>query len=218
MKRPCMGEEGLAVAHKFDPKHFERLTDPKRLRILDVGAVISETGLAGKLEMVDVGAGAGLFAQAFLDRLPRARVHALDIVPQMVDWMGDNRPEAKEGRLVPIHSQESALPLPDGFADFLFMITLHHELHDPAAMLTECRRVLKPGAPILVADWDPEKQSHGGPPAGHRVSCDRAASDLRAAGFSRVRPFQASPVLFCLSGIRDDPDDGEANRPEPVSD
>ena len=60
----------------------------------------------------------------------------------MIEWIRNNR---ETGRLIPQVMDESRTPLQDDIADFLFMISLHHELDEPVELLKECRRILKPG-------------------------------------------------------------------------
>ena len=186
-------------AHKFDPKKLDRLNDPSRLALLYLDAVIQRFRLAEATVLADLGTGTGLYAEALLHRLPDARCHALDIEPRFLDWIRDNRPLAAAGRLVPTLMQESAMPLEPDSVDFLFMISLHHELDAPEALLADCRRVLRPGGGLLVADWDPDRMVDGqGPPKDHLLAPTVARDQLVEAGFESVQFFEASPRYYCL--------------------
>lgn len=182
--------------HKFNIKNIERLSDSKRLEILDLQKVISNFGLNGDIVLVDIGTGAGLFAGAFLKLLPEARCHALDIEQKAIDWIKENSEVYKDGRLIPQIMEESKTQLQDDSADFIFMITLHHELEQPVKLLSECKRILRSGGKLLIADWS--RNSKQGPPKNHRVDSSIAISHLKEAGFINIAVLDMSKILFCI--------------------
>ena len=187
------------MSHKFNVEHLDKLNDPKRLEILDLQTVCSHFGLQQDMTLVKIGTGTALFAEGFLNLLPEARCYALDIVPEMLEWIRNNRETYKAGRLIPMIMEESRTPLEDNIADFLFMISLHHELDEPVELLKECRRILKPGGNILIADW--RKDSPDGPPVYHRIEPSLAISHLEASGFEDIAMFDGSKHLFCIRAM-----------------
>jgi ubiquinone/menaquinone biosynthesis C-methylase UbiE len=182
--------------HKFDIRHIEILNNPKRLEIMDIQKVCSHFNLQNDMTLVDIGTGTGLFAEAFLKILPELRCYALDIKHEMIDWIKDNRETYKTGRLLPLLMDESKTPLGDNIADFVFMITLHHELEEPVELMKECSRILKPDGKLLIADWT--KDAADGPPRHHRIEPSVAISHLEMAGFKDIAMFDASKSLFCI--------------------
>jgi len=189
------------MPHKFDIKNIERLNDPKRLEILDLQKVISHFNLQGDITLVDIGTGTGIFAEAFLRLLPDARCYALDIRQEAIDWIKENRETYKKGSLIPQIIQESKTQLWNNATDFLFMITLHHELEEPVKLLKECRRILKSQGKLLIADWRKDDTEQGGPPKEHRIDSSVAISHLETAGFKDIAEFNASKRLFCIGAI-----------------
>ena len=189
--------ERKTMGHKFDIRNIGRLNDPKRLEILDLQAVCDHFKLQKDVTLVDIGTGTGLFAEALLKLLPEARCYALDIRHEAVEWISNNRETYKTGRLIPQIMEESKTQLEDSIADFLFMITLHHELEEPVELMKECRRILKPGGKLLVADWRKD-DTDSGPPKRHRIEPSAAISHLKAAGFEDIAQFDGSKRLFCI--------------------
>jgi ubiquinone/menaquinone biosynthesis C-methylase UbiE len=182
------------VAHphlKFEPEKLERLNDPGRLDTLPPQVMWNALAVPSGSTLVEIGAGTGLFAAEFLGIDPSARVFATDVEPVMIEWMRDNRPEAVEGRIVPILSEESRTPLDAGIADGAYMIGVHHELADPDSLYAEAARLLKPGGRILVVDWL-DRDTPRGPPMAVRVSAARLGTYLEAAGFTDI---EAHPPL-----------------------
>lgn len=173
------------MAHlKFDMSKLERLNDPARFESLPPAVFWRALGSpAGTI--VEIGAGTGLFASAFAALAPEATIYAADLAPQMIEWMDAHRPEVALGRVVPVLAAESAVPLPDGLADAVYMVNLHHELADPAASYAEALRLLRPGGRLLAVDWAP-RETPKGPPREIRVTGDALQALLEAAGFAAV--------------------------------
>jgi SAM-dependent methyltransferase len=96
--------------------------------------------------VLDVGSGAGHFARAFAESL------AVDVVG--IEPSGGMRQEAR--RLNPhprvwyVAARAEELPLRDRSAGCAWLSTVIHHVADLGACARELRRVLEPGAPVLV--------------------------------------------------------------------
>ncbi|MHB1017790.1 MAG: class I SAM-dependent methyltransferase [Coriobacteriia bacterium] len=172
--------------HKFDIAKLEKLNDPARFESLPPDVFFPALGLPeGPSVIVEIGAGTGLFAEAFSARAGEATVYVTDIVEEALEWIRANRPGVAEGRIVPVLAEETRVPLPDGLADAVYMINLHHELMDPAATYADALRLLKPGGRLLVVDWA-ARETPKGPPLTSRASADALVEVIRVAGFTEV--------------------------------
>lgn len=172
--------------HKFDVAKLEKLNDPARFESLPPDLFFAALGLpVGPSMIVEIGAGTGLFAEAFTGRAPEATVYVTDISSEALEWIRANRPGVADGRIVPVLAEETSVPLGDGLADAVYMINLHHELVDPAATYADALRLLKPGGRLLVVDWA-ARETPKGPPLISRASADELAEVIKAAGFSDV--------------------------------
>jgi SAM-dependent methyltransferase len=186
---------------KFDIRKLERLNDPARFEQLDPAFMWAALGRPSPRTIVEIGAGTGMFAARFLSLAPGSVLHAVDLEPAMVEWMNANRPEAADGRLVPILGDETRVPLDDGIADLVFMVNLHHELADPAATYGEALRVLRSGGQVLVVDWAPIETPHG-PPMAVRASADELATALTEVGFADVLSHSGLPWHSVVTAVR----------------
>ena len=191
------------MAHlKFDLAKLERLNDPGRFETLIPGAMWEALGEpADARVIIEVGAGTGLFAAEFAARAPQATVYAADLEPSMVAWMSENRPETASGRLVPLLSEESHVPLEDGIADVVVMINLHHELAEPEASYRDVVRLLAPGGRLLAVDWA-HRETPKGPPMAVRISAEEASAFLARAGLTDVRAHDTLPWHWMVTGVR----------------
>jgi len=100
--------------------------------------------------VLDLCCGTGLLAKHALEG--GLSVTGVDLSPHMLDVARVKRPGARY-----ILADASALPLPDDDFDAAAVSFALHEkpLRTARAILAEARRVVRPGGPILVADYLP---------------------------------------------------------------
>ena len=108
------------------------------------------------MTLVDIGAGTGAFAAAFSDWFD---LGVLAVEPSAA--MRDQIPRTPAIQVLAGHA--SALPLPDESADAAWLSLVIHHIPDLGAAAHEIRRVLRPGAPVLVRAG----MSHRGFPGGY---------------------------------------------------
>jgi ubiquinone/menaquinone biosynthesis C-methylase UbiE len=156
----------------------DRLRSPERLRLLEVGRVVSLCLEGEKVSTVlDVGTGTGVFAEAFANE--GLTVRAIDANPGLLDLARQFAPSAefKQGRA-------EAIPYPDGSVDLVFLGHVLHETDDGVKALGEACRVS--AGKVAVLEW-PFIEEDQGPPLDHRLSPERVQSMARQAGLAPVR-------------------------------
>jgi len=105
-----------------------------------------------------------------------------------------------------------ALPIADGELDAALMVLVLHHVPDPAAVLAEAARVIKPGGRFVVCDMLPHDREEYKQQMGHvwlGFPEEQIKRLLAAAGFADVRivPLPTDrdakgPALFVASAIR----------------
>jgi SAM-dependent methyltransferase len=95
------------------------------------------------MTLVDIGAGTGAFAAAFSDWFG---LSVLAVEPSAA--MRNQIPRAPAIRV--LAGDATALPLPDESADAAWLSLVIHHIPDLGAAAHEIRRVLRPGAPVLI--------------------------------------------------------------------
>ncbi len=103
-----------------------------------------------RMTVVDIGAGTGAFAAAFSDWF------GLSIVAVEPSAAMRAQIPARPGIQV-LDGDASALPLPDGQADGAWLSLMIHHIPDLEAAAREIRRVLRPGAPVLIRQGFPDR-------------------------------------------------------------
>jgi SAM-dependent methyltransferase len=101
-----------------------------------------------EMTVVDIGAGTGAFAAAFSDWFGLSVV-AVEPSAAMRAQI-PHRPGIRA-----VQGDAAAIPLPDGAADAVWLSLVLHHIPDLEAAAREFRRVLRPGAPVLIRQGYP---------------------------------------------------------------
>jgi SAM-dependent methyltransferase len=143
--------------------------------------------LSGRQTLLDVGAGTGVFADAFAGWYG-ARVLAVEPSAQML------RLATRAPGVAWCAGTATALPLTSGVAEAAWLSTVVHHIPDLPAAARELRRVLRPGAPILIRGAFPGRW--------HRIALFRffpEAGRVIDAGYPSVAAVEAA---FATAGFR----------------
>lgn len=190
-------------SRKFDPARAEKLNDPRRLEMLPPDILWHAVGAGSPSTVVDIGAGTGLLTAAFARLAPDAHFYAADISPDMLAFMRAHLPADVAGRVTPVLSTETSVPLPDDVAGVVTTVALYHELDDPPALLREVHRLLAPEGRLLIVDWKKgAAAADHGPSDSHRVSGEQIAAALREAGFTGVETHEVLEHFSVVTGTR----------------
>jgi ubiquinone/menaquinone biosynthesis C-methylase UbiE len=155
------------------------------------------------MTVADIGAGTGAFAAAFSDWFG---LSVVAVEPSAA--MRAQIPHRPGIRVLEGHA--SALPLPDGSADGAWLSLVIHHIPDLEAAAREIRRVLRPGAPVLVRQGFPGRAdtTHTFPweffPETARTadtypSAEQTCQAFATAGFRRDTLEQVPETLISLA-------------------
>jgi SAM-dependent methyltransferase len=107
------------------------------------------------MTLVDIGAGTGAFSAAFSDWFD---LTVLAVEPSAA--MRDQIPRTPTIQV--LEGNASALPLPDDSADAAWLSLVIHHIPDLGVAAHEIRRVLRPGAPVLIRQGFPDRYAPAG--------------------------------------------------------
>lgn len=100
--------------------------------------------------MLDIGCADGVFSKVILEKANARELIGVDVLQQSIDWANDHWKQ--EHRMKFQTGDAHALPFPDASFDAAFCLEALEHVFDPAKVLREMKRVLKPGgyAVLLV--------------------------------------------------------------------
>lgn len=176
----------MADRFGMDPARIERLRSPDRLEYFDPDRIWDTLNPAPDSVLVDIGAGVGFISLPLASRYPESTVVGCDILEGMIAYLGEDAKALGLANLSVKQMEPGIVPIADDSADFVVMAQVHHELDEPAPLLADCKRVLKPGGVIAIIDWKDEDNGKS-PPVGRRVPEARLRDELTAAGFRDIR-------------------------------
>ena len=141
-------------------------------------------GLRSGMVFMDIGCGYGFFTIPAAQIVgENGKIYAVDIDDSAIDRL---KSKAKEKGLTNISAkvgEAEEMVFCDECADIVFYSTVLHDFRDPAKVLRNAKRMLKPAGTLVDLDWK-KKLTALGPPVRIRFSEEQAASLIRAAGFT----------------------------------
>lgn len=119
-------------------------------------AVMTLAGASPGVRIVDIGAGSGAMLPLFADLLaahPGAHLTCVDREPALADTCATRAADlGLADRVSALAGDAAHLPLPDASVDLAFCQTVLMHVADPTAVLTELRRVVRPGGHIVLVE------------------------------------------------------------------
>ncbi|MBI5021996.1 MAG: class I SAM-dependent methyltransferase [Ignavibacteriales bacterium] len=164
----------------------DRLRRPERMALLEVELVVelSIEGLKVK-NLLDVGTGTGIFAEAFTKH--KIQVTGIDPNIELLEIAKSIVPEAQFQKGV-----AEDIPYPDDSFDIVILIHVLHETDNIFKALTEAKRVARKR--VVVLEW-PYLDEEQGPPIEHRLKSEEIEKNATAAGF-HIEKFQLKHMDF----------------------
>lgn len=172
--------------------------DPERLKWQDPEKILSEIGLEPDMTFVDAGSGDGYFAIPAARIVgPKGKVIAFDIDDGAISRL---RTQAADEGLIQLSAgvrPAEEMIACDGCADFVFFGIDLHDFADPAKVIRNARRMLRPAGLLVDLDWKPEPMSFG-PPLKRRFSIDKARQMMQSEGFDIKSVAEAGPYHYII--------------------
>ena len=163
-------------------RHFD---DPTRDAWQRPAEVVKLMHLQAGQVVADIGAGTGYFLSHLAQAVgPKGRVLALDVEPNMVEYM---RRRAHESSLVQVEAV--AIPPDDpklapGSVDRILIVNTWHHIDRRSAYAAKLAQALKRGGTVWIVDFT--RESDIGPPADHRLSAEEVVAELSGGGLTAV--------------------------------
>ena len=164
--------------HTFDADRAATLDDPTRFEHCSVEELFGALAVDETATIADLGSGTGLYTSRLAAGL--GHVYAVDVQPAMHDHY---REAGVPANVELVTADITGLPFADDALDGAVSTFTFHEFASADAV-AECRRVLAPGARLVLVDWSAAGTGEGGPPTDERYDAADAAELLTDADFT----------------------------------
>ncbi len=204
-----MGREIAQVMGHLAAGWLER---PEREKEEQPRKAIELIGFKPSDVVADIGAGTGYFSFRIAARVPRGKVLAEDIQPEM---LGIVRSQAKtlgvknvEGILGTVEDPK----LPAEAVDVVLMVDAYHEFDHPREMMLAIVKSLKVGGRVVDVEYRGEDPDVNIKPH-HKMTEAQARKEMAAVGLGFVKTYDDLPQQHLMVFQKNDPATQPATRP-----
>ncbi|MBI5549336.1 MAG: class I SAM-dependent methyltransferase [Deltaproteobacteria bacterium] len=143
--------------------------------------VVAALGLRGSETVADVGAGSGYFSFRFAKALPKGKVWAIDVDPEMVRHVHHRAAQEKVGNIEVVLAPPDDPSIPTK-ADLVFVCDVLHHVSAREAWLAKAFRETRPGTRFVLVEFK-EGELPEGPPERMKISRAEVVRLMQEAGF-----------------------------------
>jgi ubiquinone/menaquinone biosynthesis C-methylase UbiE len=182
----------------------ERMFERQVQRAADASAWLQHLDLGPGDRCLDVGSGPGYFSLLLAERVgPSGRIYAIDASQPALAHLERLRASRSIANIVCIHGDAATADLPDGPADAALVAMMLHHTPDPAAVLRNVARLLRPDGRAVIAEFHPEGTGEHGVALARRIAPDTVRPWCEMADLGVVsyeRPTTEHYVMVCRRG------------------
>lgn len=135
--------------------------------------------------VADIGAGTGYFSFRIASKVPKGKVFAVDIQPEMLDLLRRAAKERGVANVEPVLGKVDEPNLPESAVDVALMVDAYHEFDHPREMMEGIVRGLKPGGRVVLVEYRGEDPDVPIKPL-HKMTEAQAKKEMAAVGLEHV--------------------------------
>jgi ubiquinone/menaquinone biosynthesis C-methylase UbiE len=183
---------------------MEQMFRRQAARAREQAAWLDRLGLRRGDRCIDMGSGPGYFSLLLAERVGAdGVVYAIDPSTEALAYLAREQAARGVANIRRIQSDGATAELPDGPADAALVAMMLHHAGDPAAVLRNVGRLLRPGGRALVAEFHPEGTGRHGPALTRRIAPEAVRAWCEAAGLSILAEDRPTPEHYVLACCRD---------------
>jgi ubiquinone/menaquinone biosynthesis C-methylase UbiE len=165
-------------------KYIEFLERSDRAIWQKPDTVVLSMGLKGTETIADVGAGSGYFSFRFTDKLPKGKVIAIDIEPEMIRHIHHKVMSSNIKNIEVILASADDPKIPEK-VDIVFICDVLHHLKNRDKWLDKLYSEINKGAKLILIEFK-EGNLPEGPPENIKISAKEMLTVVKAAGFELI--------------------------------
>ena len=188
---------GREISQVLGHRGIRWLERPEREREELPEVVIAHLELEPDDVVADVGAGSGYFSVRIAPHVPRGRVLAVDVQPEMIEVLERRRRETGFDQLTPVLGSVTDPKLPDGEVDVVLMVDAYHEFSHPREMMEAIVRSLAPGGRVVLVEYRGEQRGTGVLPL-HQMTEAQVQKEMAVVGLELEANHDPLPIQHIL--------------------
>ena len=183
--------------HAFEDadKWSEVFDDPKRDAWQKPHEVIQALALRPDATVADIGAGTGYFSVRLARMLPKGRVYAVDLEPDMVRHLEARAKREDLANLVAVQAAPDDPRLP-GKVDLALLVDTYHHVGERVRYFSQLRKSLALQGRVAIIDFTLDSEI--GPPPRARIEPEQVKRELAKAGYRLAAEHLLLPNQYFL--------------------
>ena len=178
--------QGREIAQVMGHLGASWLERPEREREERTDLLLKALNLKPTDVVADIGAGTGFFTFLMAPELPKGKVLAVDIQPEMIAYLNEGKTSHKAANVEPVLGTESDPKLPANSIDLAILIDAYHEFSYPREMMGHIVSALKPGGRIVLVEYRAEDPNVPIKEL-HKLSVAQATKEMQVAGLKLLK-------------------------------
>ena len=188
-------EAAAQLASRPAAEWTKTLESAERIASLRTGEVIAKLNLKPTDVVADLGAGTGLFSLPLAKAVPSGRVYSVELDEAFLTQIRSKAKTENVTNIVPVLGKFTDPSLPARDVDVAFFHDVLHHVENRAAYLKSVASYLKPGARVVVIEFNPADSPHKAEPS-LIVSREQTAGWMADAGLVQAEDVQLFPDKY----------------------
>jgi ubiquinone/menaquinone biosynthesis C-methylase UbiE len=184
--------QGREIAQVMGHLGASWLDRPEREREERTDLLLDALALKPTDVVADIGAGTGFFTFLMAPKVPNGKILAVDIQPEMIQYLSEGKAKHKAQNVQPILGTESDPKLPAGSIDLAILIDAYHEFSYPREMIAHIAAALKPGGRVALVEYRAEDPTVSIKEL-HKLSVAQATKEMKQAGLKLLKSDERLP-------------------------
>lgn len=147
---------GREISHVMGHLGAGWLERPERERQERTDLLIAGLILSDDFVVADIGAGTGFFTFPIAQRVPKGKVFAVDIQPEMLARIARRKTLEKVVNVETVLGEQADPKLPKNQIDLAFIVDAYHEFSFPREMGERLKESLRPGGQLVLVEYRAE--------------------------------------------------------------